>query len=84
MSASNEWTLWHLTPRGWERGSEKVDFRDVNEKPPPSDRVLTFKYREFMGSMSSPMEKTCVEVWRDEVDHVTDLLAKFGPAPRNL
>ena len=24
MSASNEWTEWHLTPRGWERGSEKT------------------------------------------------------------
>jgi len=23
MSASRAWTLWHLTPRGWEHGNEK-------------------------------------------------------------
>lgn len=51
MSASNEWTIWYLTFRGWERGSEKTDFGDANERPAPGDEVLTFKYSEFMGSM---------------------------------
>jgi hypothetical protein len=26
MAVSNEWTEWHLTPRGWEFGDEKTDF----------------------------------------------------------
>lgn len=26
MSASNELTAWHLTPGGWECGTEKTDF----------------------------------------------------------
>jgi len=85
MSASNEWTLWHLTPRGWERGTEKTDFGAANEKPAPSDRVLTFKYREFMSSMYSPIEKTRDEVWRSQDEClITDLLAKFGSSPRSL
>jgi len=29
MSASKEWTEWHLTPTGWVRGSEKVDYQGV-------------------------------------------------------
>lgn len=85
MSASNEWTLWHLTPRGWERGTEKTDFGEADEKPAPNDRVLTVKYREFMSSMFSSIEKTRDEVWRSQDERlVADLLAKFGPAPRSL
>ena len=40
MSYSDEWTEWHLTPRGWERGSERTDGPDVEFKEPPADRVL--------------------------------------------
>ena len=32
MKPSNEWTEWHLTPQGWERGTEKTDlFRDTSK-----------------------------------------------------
>lgn len=85
MSASNEWTLWHLTPRGWERGTEKTDFGEANEKPAPGAGVLTFKYREFMSSVFSPTEKTHDEVWRGQDERlIAELLAKFGSAPRRL
>lgn len=85
MSASNEWTLWHLTPRGWERGTEQKDFCDAAEKPAPSDGVLTFKYGDFMSSMYSRTEKTCDEVWRGQDERlVADLLAQFGSAPSRL
>jgi hypothetical protein len=45
MTASREWTEYHLTPAGWMRGSEKTDF-DQNEVTPPADRVLTMRYVE--------------------------------------
>jgi hypothetical protein len=84
MSASNEWTEWHLTPVGWQRGTEKEDFRRVDREP-PVDRVLTVVYKEFMSSTFSPMEKSSEIDWRspDEVT-IAALTAKYGPAPQNL
>jgi hypothetical protein len=84
MSASNEWTEWHLTPNGWERGTEKEDFRRVDREP-PADRVLTVVYREFMSSRFSPMEKSSRIEWRsDDVAIITALTAKYGAAPQQL
>lgn len=85
MSASNEWTEWHLTPRGWESGSEMVDIGNETYKSPPADRVLTFKYCEHMSSMYSGIDKTCNETWRgSDASVIESLLATFGPAPRRL
>ena len=39
MAASNEWTEWHLTPRGWEEGSGRLDGVGVTHAEPPTDRV---------------------------------------------
>ena len=43
MSSSEEWTDWHLTPSGWQMGSQKLDNGTVNESPPPPDRVQTVR-----------------------------------------
>jgi hypothetical protein len=50
MAESDEWEEWHLTPRGWEQGSERVDFKGTTERPVPADRMLTFRWRELMTS----------------------------------
>ena len=85
MSASNEWTEWHLTLRGWERGSEKTDFGEAQIKAVPEDRVLSFKYREYMSSMHSKTDRSCAEIWRGANESlISELLAKFGDAPRRL
>lgn len=39
MTASYEWTEYHLPPAGWVRGSEKTDF-GREEVEPPVDRLL--------------------------------------------
>ena len=40
----NEWIEWHLTLRGWERGSEKREDSPLEKKVnPPIDRILTEK-----------------------------------------
>jgi hypothetical protein len=79
MSASHEWTELHLTPRGWEPGSEKEDFQPVREVPPPEDRVLTIKKGEHMSSGASPLTRYSKEIWRSSDKKLVDeLLAKFG------
>lgn len=84
MSASNEWTEWHLTPKGWERGTEKEDFRRI-DRDPPTDRVLTAKYREYLSSSFSTMDKSSEVIWKcDDETSIAALLAKFGEAPRQL
>lgn len=60
MSASNEWSERHLTPRGWEAGSEKLDMSS-NIVAPPSDRVLTHCSHSHMSSGFSPVNNWCDE-----------------------
>lgn len=85
MSASNEWTDWHLTPRGWVKGSYQVDFSDAKQVDPPADRVLTSRYSEYMSSVYSKMDTRIKTTWTSEDDtEVKRLLDQFGPAPDNL
>ena len=85
MSASHEWTEWHLTPRGWEQGSWKIDFGSVNHKDYPDDRVLTCQYHERLSSPFSQWQKYVDEIWRsDNESDVTELLQKFSNCPEYL
>jgi hypothetical protein len=84
MSASNEWTEWHLTPRGWERGTEKEDFRRVDREP-PADRVLTVVYRQFLSSSYSKMEESLDTTWQShDATAIAVLKEKFGSPPQQL
>lgn len=84
MSASHEWTEWHLTPSGWVSGSERVDFGGVTEKPAPPDRVLTCRYTERLSSSFSTMDRTVRELWRRPGDDalIASLLKKHGECPK--
>ncbi|OGR05262.1 MAG: hypothetical protein A2511_05810 [Deltaproteobacteria bacterium RIFOXYD12_FULL_50_9] len=83
MSASNEWTIWHLTPRGWEAGSKKTDFAPVKEKTPPPDRVLSCDFREVYSSIFSKPARTEKELWRgQDKEKIEELLKKFGGCPK--
>jgi hypothetical protein len=82
MSASNEYTDWHLTPRGWEAGSARHDFGADRPKPPPHDRVLTIHYTEKMSSPFSPCLEAEDESWRGNNDaKIKQLLKQFGKCP---
>ncbi len=84
MAASNEWTDWHLTPKGWERGTEKDDFKRVDRDPPP-DRVLSSCCEEYVASVYSKLERTSSITWRCEDSALIDaLLEKFGQPPEHL
>jgi len=84
MSASNEWTEWHLTPRGWEEGTCKTDF-SLNEVSAPDDRELTMKYKEYLSSRHSKADIGSTEIWRSkDGDQIKALLAQFGPCPNRI
>lgn len=83
MSASNEWAEHHLTPTGWQQGSSKHDFGQVQERPIPDDRVLTCRYREKMSSSFSRMHCSVSEVWRGEDNELIErLLTEHGSCPQ--
>jgi hypothetical protein len=85
MSASYEWTEWHLSPRGWEQGSCKIDFGDVHKKEPPHDRVRSCVYHETLSSVFSQMSRYVDETWRSNDEaKVNELLEEFGECPNSL
>ena len=83
MSASHEWTEYHLTPRGWEQGSYQRDFAKRQDEPPPADRVLTKIYGERLSSMFSKKPELYEnETWRGtDADAIARLQRKFGTCP---
>jgi hypothetical protein len=85
MSFSKEWTEWHLTPRGWESGSERVDFGSTQWKDPPEDRVLTTRWLEEQTSPYAKAHAGVEEAWTSgNEDAIKELKAKFGEPPRYL
>jgi hypothetical protein len=84
MSASDEWTEYHLTPAGWVEGSSQRDFARVKRVTEPVDRALTVVYRELAESYS-PFYPSQNETWRSSDSQlVATLLEKHGPAPKEL
>lgn len=83
MTASNEWWEYHLTPRGWEMGSFKIDSSPVQRKDPPLDRVLTIKHRETIASSFSKLHTAWEEEWRSlDLEKVNTLIRCYGASPR--
>jgi hypothetical protein len=67
MSASNEWSEYHLTPGGWVEGSEKLDF-NRSERPAPVDRVLTVRQHDYLSSSFSKLDQWSSIEWHHQ-DH---------------
>lgn len=86
LTNCNEWTEWHLTPRGWEKGTEKQDYpAQVKQLEPPLDRVLTYRYHQNIPINSIWMQKSANEIWKcSDQKIVAELLQKFGDCPQNL
>ena len=85
MSYSNEWTEWHLTPRGWESGTERIDGPGIERKDEPKDRVLTYRWTEVQTSPYAPMRRYGREVFRASDERpIAELIAQFGKPPERL
>jgi hypothetical protein len=85
MSFSLEWTEYHLTSRGWERGSERVDFGNDTIKEPPADRVQTVRWVEEQTSGYGRMHRSHrIDRESENKQAIKDLRAKFGEPPSSL
>ena len=85
MSFSKEYTDWHLTPRGWERGTEQVDCGKTTEVEPPPDRVLTVRWLEEQTAPDAFMQESSDELWRSTDEQaIKELIEYFGTPPRSL
>ena len=74
MSAGHTYTDWHLTPRGWERGSTRKEGGGGEIRVRPVDAALSCCY--------SSLDKCCEVEWRSSLSQVKALEAKFGPCPK--
>lgn len=85
MSASHEYTEWHLTPDGWKEGTCVVDVAGGKCVDPPGDRVLTCCYHEKLPSMYGEMDRWVEEVWKSsDIASTAELLKKYGECPNSL
>lgn len=85
MPLRKEWTEWHLTPRGWEKGATRVHGQGNTWIEEPLDRVLSCVYQEMESDTSPDIKKWDEETWRSKKsEQVGELLQKYGPCPKNL
>ena len=84
MAIGEEWTEWHLTPQGWERGTEKCDTGRRIERESPASRVLTYRYSTWLNSRLRA-EESVETIW-DSLDKAKRdaLLQQYGECPRSL
>lgn len=85
MAARKEWTEWHLTPRGWERGATRVHGQGNTWIEEPLDRVLSFVYQELETDSSPEVKKWAEETWRSKkAENVDTLIKQYGTCPEKL
>jgi hypothetical protein len=85
MAVRKEWTEWHLTPGGWQRGATRVHGQGNTWVDEPEDRVLSSVYQELETSASTQVKKWVEETWRSKnAANVDELLKQYGPCPEKL
>jgi hypothetical protein len=85
MSFSKEYTEYHLTPRGWEMGSERVDFQGTTFKDAPADRVQTYRWLEEQTSPYAKMWRGLELLWEsNDKEAIKRLRDQFGEPPHSL
>lgn len=83
MAASNEKFRYHLTPSGWKRGSEKIDFSGWTHVEPPEDKLLTATFNERMSSGFSPLERSADVEKHAEDSAILSALSRYGADPHH-
>jgi len=83
MAVRKEWTEWHLTPRGWERGATRVQGKGNNWAAEPEDRVASWVYSET--ETSAGLRRNTEPTWDNKAtSQVNEFLTRFGPCPEKL
>jgi hypothetical protein len=85
MALSNERFEFHLTPKGWVEGDEKLDFGKEKKVPVPADRVMTICCRDRQSCLHAKAQLSRSVVWRssDEAS-VKTLVKRFGACPKGF
>ena len=85
MAARKEWTEWHLTPAGWQRGATRVQAKGNTWVDDPEDRVVSFTYQEIETSAAPEVRTSLEETWRSKTaTNIAELLTRYGTAPAKL
>jgi hypothetical protein len=87
MAIRKEWTEWHLTPRGWEKGSTRREGRGNDWRDEPADRLLSYQHSE-LHTASGPPKISTEETWRTKdpaaVGQLAAALSRYGAVPSRL
>lgn len=86
MAASSEWVEWHLTPKGWIKGSTKCEFGPIQRVKEPEDRIQTCVFSEKTHTGSQGLDREVTEIWSNQgdLDQVVIFTEKFGECPTRL
>ena len=85
MAPRKEWTEWHLTPAGWQRGAVRVHGKGNTWVDDPEDRVLSYVYQEVETSASPGPRCSSEETWRSKTAKgIEQLLEEHGGCPQKL
>jgi len=83
MAIRKEWTEWHLTPRGWERGSSRKHGRGNEWTAEPEDRAASWVYTET--ETGAGLRRGLELTWDNKNPvAVKALLQQFGSCPEKL
>jgi hypothetical protein len=84
MSASEEYTEWHLVPeKGWVRGSGREDFGRLTSRPTPGDAVMSITWKEECNGYGPVHSNHADQSIRNQVE-ADKLIGIFGLPPRHL
>jgi len=85
MAVRKEWTEWHLTPRGWEKGATRVHGQGNSWVEEHLDRLLSCVYQEIETDASPEAKKWSEETYRSKKgSDVEEALKKYGACPEHL
>ena len=85
MAVRKEWTEWHLTPAGWQRGATRVQGKGNTWVDDPQDRIVSFVYQEVETSTSPEIKRSSEETWRSKSEADVDVLVRrHGGCPQTL
>lgn len=81
MRASTE---WHLTPRGWARGTETSQDQTI-WRDPPSSRVKTVLYEQGPPTLDGPPRHSSTVIWETtDLEQLNRLENRYGLPPQAL
>lgn len=83
VSSSVEWSIWHLCPNGWQKGSYKNLFDGFCEKAVPKDRLCSYLYQECL---DPDWQTKTSQTYRQEGKEaqIKKLIKKYGQSPKVL